>query len=155
MFLFFAGTVAVWSGSQWLSAYLIACCLLILPWPYTDPRFWLHILPFVVVAIVLGVQAVAEKLHCSFAGLPAGLAFAYAVVFCCLGLAALGYSTWITFSGPQFPYRYGDGLLRPTYLTGCSSPASDRTDSRSLHLLRVYEWHCPPAPAADAVPGAP
>jgi len=140
MLMFFVGVAVLWSRSRWLSAYLIGGCILVLPWPYTDPRFWLPILPFAFVAIFLGSLTIAKRGRLNLTA-PLPWALAYSALFCCLGLASLGYSTWITFSGPQFPYRYGDGLLRSTYLTGCSLPGG-HTNRSALHLLRQYEWHC-------------
>ena len=139
IFLLFVGMPKIWRRSPWLCSYLIGCCLLVLPWPYTDPRFWLPVLPIVFLTIASGVQSCAEwmKLHLA-TSTPLLL---YGILFCTLGLASLGYSTRITFSGQQFPYRYGDGLLTNTYLTGCGAPA-EGTNSFALHLLREYQWHC-------------
>ena len=135
MLLFLAGAFALRRLSNWISAYLIAYSLLVLLWPSTDPRFWLPALPFVWLAIGSGVSLVLKDF-----GKPQVLA-AYVVVFCALGVAALAYSTWVTFSGPKFPDRYGDGLLRTTYLQGCS-PTSSSTNGPALNLLQRYGWHC-------------
>jgi len=134
MLLFFAGIATLMKRSMWTSFYMLGFSGLILPWPYTDPRFWLPALPFVLLTIHAGATTV-------FKHVPKSLVRTYCTVFCALGIAALGYSTWITFSGAQFPYRYGDGLLRATYLAHCS-PTPIGVDQRALHLLRRYEWRC-------------
>jgi hypothetical protein len=132
---FVTGIFALRSRAPWLFTYLIAYMALILPWPFTDPRFWLPALPFVFLAIAEGIATV-------FRHRPnLRLVAAYVVTFCVLGLAALGYSTWLTFSGPRFPARYGDGILRTAYQANCSSASAD-VNPRALDLLRRYDWHC-------------
>jgi hypothetical protein len=132
--LFLAGAFTLRRRSVWLAAYLFACSALVLPWPFTDVRFWLPVMPFVFLAIWSGLT--------SLRGLTPRVASAYVVIFCVLGLLALGYSTWLTFSGPNFARRYGDGALQATYLTGCSPAAAGAVNDRALELLRRYEWHC-------------
>ena len=144
LLLFFAGIVALWKQSLWTSFYMIGYSCLILPWPYTDPRFWVPAMPFVLLTMYAGGAALlrnSQGRKMTAAVAPRRLAAAYCVVFCALGFAALGYSTWLSLSGPKFPYRYGDGLLRTTYLAGCSEAPPD-AQQNALRLLRRYEWHC-------------
>jgi hypothetical protein len=135
LLLFVTGVFALRCRAPWLFAYLIAYTALILPWPFTDPRFWLPALPFVFLAIA---EAIATVCRLPLKSPPVA---AYVALFCVLGLAALGYSTWLTFSGSKFPLRYGDGLLRAAYQADCSS-ASANANPRALDLLRRYEWRC-------------
>jgi len=53
-------------------------------------------------------------------------------LYVAMGVAAMGYSTWITFSGHKFPERYGDGRLTATY--------------------RMYLLHLPPEPGEQMNP---
>lgn len=133
--IFVTGVFALRDRAKWLFAYLIAYTALILPWPFTDPRFWLPVMPFVFLAIAEGIALVFE--HSPKLSVVAP----YVITFCVLGLAALGYSTWLTFSGPKFPERYGDGLLRTAYQANCWSAAVGANE-RALELLRRYDWHC-------------
>lgn len=133
--IFVTGVFALRDRARWLFAYLVAYSALILPWPFTDPRFWLPVMPFVCVAIAEGISVV-------FAHAPKlAIVAPYMIAFCVVGFGALGYSTWLTFSGPKFSARYGDGLLRTAYQANCSS-ASANADQRALELLRRYDWHC-------------
>lgn len=134
MLLFAIGVLVLRRSSPWTFFYLLGYSALILSWPFTDPRFWLPCLPFVFLAIHAGWTALLRSM-------PVPILLTYVIVFCALGFVALGYSTWLTFSGPKFPYRYGDGRLRATYLVGCS-PATGDVNELALHLLRRYEWHC-------------
>ena len=127
------GVIALFKSSPMISLYLVGCSVLIFPWPYTDPRFWLPVMPYVVVAIWIAVVRIFEKV-------PDWTLVGYTALFSIAGFAALGYSTWITFSGPQFPYRYGDGLLRSAYIAHCSGSPAGNQDA--IDLLRRYEWHC-------------
>ena len=136
---FFVGTVVLRKRFQWCSSYMIGYSCLILPWPFTDPRFWIPAMPFALLTMYAGGMALLNKPKVGIAA--RRLVSAYCLIFCCLGLGALGYSTWLTFSGPKFPYRYGDGLLRTTYLTGCSAPTAG-VSKPALELLKSYEWHC-------------
>jgi hypothetical protein len=132
--VFFAGIVALRGRPGWSSLYMIGYAGVVLPWPYTDPRFWLPAMPFVLLTMHAGWTMLCRKA-------PKRIVSAYCIVFCALGFVSLGYSTWLTFSGAKFPYRYGDGLLRATYLAQCS-PATVGVDQQALHLLRRYEWRC-------------
>ena len=137
--LFFVGIVVLRKRSPMCSFYMIGYSCVILPWPFTDPRFWIPAMPFALLTIYAGGAALLTKPEVSIAARRAVLA--YCLIFCLLGFGALGYSTWLTFSGPRFPYRYGDGLLRTTYLAGCSAPSAGVNQS-ALELLKAYEWHC-------------
>lgn len=134
LFFFILGTFLLARRSRITFFYLLGYSILILPWPFTDPRFWLPAMPFVFLALHQGIRWQRWKALSRL--LPA-----YIVLFIFLGFVALAYSTRLTFSGPQFPYLYGDGHLRATYLTGCSGDTTD-VNQDALALLRRYEWHC-------------
>jgi hypothetical protein len=133
-FLFAWGAILLFKSSPLLSLYLLGCSLLILPWPYTDPRFWLPILPYVVVAIWKAIVQISGPL-------PKWTTAGYVALFSIAGFVALGYSTWITFSGPMFPSRYGDGGLSHAYAARCAAPL-DPANGDAITLLQRYEWHC-------------
>ena len=132
--LFVAGIFLLRKRSPLTFFYLLGYSILILPWPFTDPRFWLPAMPLVFVAMHQALAA--PRWH-----VPKMAFVTYVVVFCVLGFTALGYSTWLTFSGSKFPYRYGDGKLRATYLAGCSAGGND-VNPEAADLLKRYEWHC-------------
>ena len=134
LLLFVMGVIALHKSLPLVSFYLVGCSVLILPWPFTDPRFWLPVMPYVVVAIWKGIVQVFERV-------PKWTLVGYTALFSVAGFAALGYSTWITFSGPKFPYRYGDGVLRSAYIAHCSGSA-ESSNQEALNLLRRYEWRC-------------
>lgn len=134
LLIFLSGIVATRKRSLWLCSYLVAYSVLVLPWPYTDPRFWLPVMPFVVLSF-------EEGLVLLFGAVPKRFAAAYAVLFCAFGLAALGYSTKLTFAGQHFADQYGDGRLTKSYLARCSATNAPG-EEQAFILLQRYEWHC-------------
>ncbi len=131
---FLIGVFALRKRSLWLCCYLAAYSALVLPWPFTDPRFWLPAMPFVILAL-------QEALVCLFGIVPKRILVAYGMVFCILGVVALGYSTKLTFAGKKFASEYGDGRLTDTYLAGCSTSTIPK-EEEALALLKRYQWHC-------------
>lgn len=115
--VWFSGTTAIaglaacvrrWKlGSA--EVYLMAYASIMILWPYVDTRFWVPVLPLVIAELFSWLKPWA------LIGWKRRLCVLYSAFYLLMGIAALSYSTWITFSGQQFPYRYGDDRLRPTY----------------------------------------
>jgi hypothetical protein len=62
-------------------------------------------------------------------------------LYVAMGIVAMGYSTWLTFSGPKFPERYGDGRLTATYrlfLFDQPPAAGEELNADGLRVLRRY-----------------
>jgi hypothetical protein len=116
-----------------VEAYLTGYLMILLVWPYGDTRFWTPILPLVLAELFVATQP------WNFAGWKRRLSLAYAVIYTLLGFAALAYSTRITFSGREFPYRFGDDHLRSTYAF-LYSESQDRSkvDPSALEVLQRY-----------------
>lgn len=133
---------------------------LIVLWPGDDVRFWLPVMPLVLLALLRGAAAVlaryAPRARRTLAG-------AYAAGFVLLGLAALGYSLSVAYAGPDFGARYGSGTFRGPYdacLLGTpDAPDDDLTDDSrrgAYWLLHRYEGcaalRCPAGPPAATPP---
>jgi len=108
---------------------------ILIVWPFYDARFLLPVIPFFAAYTVLAVKALR---------VPKAVFTVYCVAYAILGFGAMAYSTRITFAGAEFPYRYGDGNLRPTYCAAfgrCreadSQPA--KVDPKVLRLLQIYK----------------
>ncbi|MGC3988634.1 MAG: hypothetical protein QM796_02900 [Chthoniobacteraceae bacterium] len=98
-----------------IEVFLLCYGLLIFIWPYRDVRFWLPAIP--VLLAMVGYL---------FRQAPPAAAWLVGAGYSLAGLLALGFATWLTFSGAQFPNRYGDGTLRAAYQavwTGTPLPA--------------------------------
>jgi hypothetical protein len=103
-------------------------------WPYYDARFWLPVIPLLIAYLVLGVKRLS---------LPKSVVTIYCIIFATLGFGAIAYSTRISFAGSEFPDRYGDGNLRPTYCAAFQSCRDggepNKVDAKVLQLLQEYK----------------
>lgn len=103
-------------------------------WPFYDSRYLLPVIPFFAAYVVLAVNRLQ---------VPRPLLALYCVAYGVLGFAVLAYSTWITFAGAKFPYRYGDGNLRASYCAAfqsCADPhVAENANPRVVRLIREYE----------------
>jgi hypothetical protein len=117
-----------------VEAYLAAYLFIVLIWPYSDARFWMPVLPLIFAELFSAARP------WTFTGWKKRVTVAYSGAYAFMGLAALAYSTWITFSGREFPRRYGDGNLRATYEFFYSDPNVDRSkvDPPALEMLQRY-----------------
>jgi len=98
-----------------------------------DARFWWPIIPFLIAYSLSAVRRLK---------IPAIVVGIYCVWFVILGFGAIAYSTRISFSGCDFPQRYGAGDLTTTYRAAfdqCrNGGSSDQVNVRVLRLLREY-----------------
>ncbi|HET6566594.1 MAG TPA: hypothetical protein VFG50_01435 [Rhodothermales bacterium] len=128
--------------------YLLAYTGVVLLWPGFDVRFWIPVVPLLVAWAAVAVE---PWLHRPFARrlLPLYLAWVFLT-----GAAALAYSSYLTFSGPRFPNRYGGGSYKPAFQVfyeggGEAEAVSlklDRPQREAVFLLIRYEHRTrPPA----------
>lgn len=108
--------------------YLLTYLLMLFAWPYYDPRLWMPILPLLVLWVVSSVHALPK-------GAGRRLMVAGALpVYIAFGLAALAYTTRISWSGERFRSVYGfnGGLAK----VGHSDPEHD---SYARMIIRRYD----------------
>ena len=134
LFLLFVVGLATRPGKVSATDVFIVCYAIILfVWPYYDARFWWPVIPLLAAYAQLAVQRLK---------VPTAIVTIYCVWFAILGFGAIAYSTRISFSGCEFPVRYGDGYLTPTYQSAfewCRNGGDpDKVDARVLRLLREY-----------------
>jgi hypothetical protein len=116
-----------------LEVTLLAYGGLIFVWPYSDARFWLPALPLIAGFIALVLIDAARHRYFKFVGVAMCAWFALA------GLAALAYSTRISWAGNRFADVYGDGTLSPTYRAAFLGQTNVVADSNAMLLLRRYD----------------
>ena len=119
-----------------LLLYLLGGAAIVFVYPWFDTRLWLPFFPFLMGYILLGLRQIAP----SRALRPAILV--YTCCFCVLGVAALIFSTRLSFAGSRFPDLFGDGHFRATYrlaLLKEQPAAGERIDPDGLYLLRRFE----------------
>jgi len=116
-----------------VEVYLAAYATILFLWPYGDTRFWTPVLPLIFAELFSLLRP------WTFTGWKKRASMLYAAGYMLAGFAALAYSTRITFSGRDFPYRYGDNHLRSTYELFYSYPRVDRSiDGPALQILQRY-----------------
>jgi len=119
-----------------LEVYMVGYLVILLAAPWQDARYLLPVVP-----LLLGYFMVfAEKLlkH-RFINV---VLVTYLVYFSLLGVAALAYTTRITFSGKSFPDVYGDGTIRATYRAAyheSTGTEAGEVNLEALDLLLRYE----------------
>jgi hypothetical protein len=134
LLLLVVGLAARRSKVSSTDVFMLSYSIVLFAWPYYDARFWWPVIPLLIAYSLLAVQRLK---------IPAAIVAIYCVWFAALGFGAIAYSTRITFSGCQFPERYGSGELSPTYraaFESCRNPGDDpgQVDQKVLHLLREY-----------------
>lgn len=120
-----------------VAVYVLGFSAVIFAYPWQDSRLWLPILPFLMGYTLLGLQRLIPG------EMRKPILSVYGVYFCLLGIAALAFSTRLTFAGPRFADIYGDGHFRATYkfaLQGEAPTNAGAIDADGLYLLRRYEW---------------
>ncbi len=143
------GMLALYSIGLWsrrgsfgsLDVLAVAYSLIVLVWPFYDPRFWLPVIPLLAAYVFLGCKPLAGALRGRrFLSI---LATIYCGLFLAFGALAMAYSIRITFAGGQFPQRFGNGALTPTYRAALGQPyESEKINADALRLLRRYDaWH--------------
>lgn len=136
-FVVLAGYVQRRKSPSAVDVYFGATLLILFAWPYNDARFWIPVIPLLIAYATLALRPAAKwKLAKVLVG-------SYLTVFVLTGVAALAYSTRITFAGSRFPDLYGDGTLRSAYcaaLYQCQEGAADHNvDAKTMRLLRICQ----------------
>ena len=116
-----------------LEIVLLTYGSLIFVWPWVDARFWLPALPLLTGFAAVALVDAAKTQIFKFTEI------ALFVWFVAAGLAALTYSTRISWSGNRFAEVYGDGSLRPTYRAAFAGQTNGVVNSDAMVLLKRYD----------------
>ena len=124
-----------WSESE---IFLLGYALVLFVYTGHSSRYWLPALPLLMAWVACFFGSITHHRWARVA------ITAYLIAFGLAGMAALAYTTTITFSGSNFPERYGDGSLKSTYelaFTGRTGAQAedDRVDRVALDVLHRYE----------------
>lgn len=112
--------------------------IILFVWPGSNARFWLPVLPFLFCYALEAFRPLFE--YRTFRR----LIWLYGTALVLTGIAALSYTTSITFSGDDFPSRYGDGSLTATYESALQGkPLDDDVQLRVFRVLLRYESRIP------------
>jgi hypothetical protein len=119
----------------YIKMYLLFYSIIILNWPYYDPRFWVPVLPLLVVVI----------LQTPFNSKPwlKGVSRLYLAGYLALGVFAAGYSLYIGLDKERFARKQANGVYRNEYETEFfGKPLSDtatHVDPEVLNILKKYD----------------
>jgi hypothetical protein len=139
-----AGAIAVCGLGWWrlrralppLAFYMAFYCAIIFFWPFNDVRFWMPLLPALVLCVWLAVQPLLRiKWLCL------GV-FIYLCTFLSLGFVALFFSVRMSLAAPRkFAEIYGDGSYRASYRVafGAAETDSSPINEDVVDLLRRFD----------------
>jgi len=142
------GTLAlalVFAGVWWrkpfgiVETYFISYVAIILMWPFYDPRFWLPVIPFLIVYAGLALRKLIQR------KLVMQIVECYVMLVALIGLLTIHSFTALSFAGAKF----GDactGQYHSTYCAvwRCQDLDSSKIDADALHLLRYYQRNSGP-----------
>jgi hypothetical protein len=115
--------------------YLLFYVIIIMNWPYYDPRFWVPILPLLVVVIL-------QTPFNNIAWLK-GVSRLYLTAYLALGLFAAVYSLYIGLDKERFAQKQAAGVYRNEYeIEFFGKPQSDtatHVDQEVLNILKKYD----------------
>jgi hypothetical protein len=119
----------------YIRMYLLFYVIIIMNWPYYDPRFWVPILPLLVVVIL-------QTPFNNIAWLK-GVSRLYLAAYLALGLFAAVYSLYIGLDKERFAQKQAAGVYRNEYeIKYFGKPLSDtakHVDEEVLNILKKYD----------------
>jgi hypothetical protein len=117
--------------------FFISYALVILVWPFYDPRFWLPVMPLLIAYAGLSMKQMAKT------GIAEYFVGGYLVWFVVMGLVTLASSIRISVSGSRIGDVYTEEVYHETYCAaGYCKGGFDSTqvvDPDGLHLLRTFK----------------
>ena len=118
----------------YIRAYLGFYMLIILNWPYYDPRFWVPVIPLLA-ALVLTFNFNRGNLF----RLPAR---AFVIFYIAVGFAAAAYSLYVGLDKERFAVSHAKGVYRNEYETHFfGKPLSDTARTIDADVLDILEKH--------------
>jgi hypothetical protein len=119
----------------YIRMYLLFYIVIIMNWPYYDPRFWVPVLPLLVVVIL--------QTPFNSRGWLKGVSRLYLGVYLALGLGAAAYSLYVGLDKERFAQKQANGLYRNEYeIEFFGKPQTDtatHVDPEVLNILKKYD----------------
>jgi hypothetical protein len=111
-----------------IKTYLFFYILLMFNWPFSDPRFWVPVIPL--------IAAVVSQTSFPPNRILRLLSMAWLIIYALLGLAALGYTTYTSFNKKEFSKTQAKGVYRNEYETHFfGKPLSDTVTHVNQNLV--------------------
>lgn len=119
----------------YIRVYLLFYLFIIFNWPYYDPRFFVPVLPLLVVVILRTPFTLPSWVK--------GIGKLYLVVYLFLGVFAAGYSLYVGFNKERFSRNQAAGDYRNEYeIHFFGKPLSDtakQVDANVVEILNKYD----------------
>jgi hypothetical protein len=118
--------------------YLVTYLGLIFVAPWNDPRYLLPVWPLILLALI---KLYSDSHTKESSRILPMVGVTWFVGYASLGFLALGYSTWLTFSGPEFANRYGATQSRRDYLNYYEGKGIEELQGnpRALEVYKLLE----------------
>ncbi len=115
--------------------FLAAYFVILIAWPFLDPRFLLPAVPLGIACIMLAWRGL------NFGKLGKFIGWGWVCGYAGLGVAALGMTTMVTFSGEQFPESYNHGgQFQASYQAAWGQPHDPlKVMPQALQVLKRHE----------------
>jgi hypothetical protein len=118
-----------------VKSYLLFYLLLMFNWPFSDPRFWVPIIPLIA-GVISQTPSFDNRLVRSFS-------FLYLLVYSMLGLISVGFLTYSSLNKKELSKTQAKGIYRNEYeVHFFGKPLSDTAkyvDPRLVDFLNKYD----------------
>lgn len=115
-----------------IKVYLVGYIILILCWPFFEPRFWVPALPLFIAVILHEKKVTSRLLKYSLS--------TYKVVYILIGLTALSYYTYTSFDKKAFSIKQDAGIWKNEYQTHFfGKPLTDTAAVVREPILRILK----------------
>ncbi len=122
-----------------ITNYLICYSGIMFLWPYYDSRFWIPVLPFLILCVFLAVRMYFEKFDESFVVIGSFFRM-YVAYFILVGFIACFYSTSVTFSREFWKEWANGSYFKSNSIAISEDPlyTYDQPERYKAHLLRTF-----------------
>jgi hypothetical protein len=107
---------------------------IIFVWPYSDPRFFVPVIPILIGWAILGIEAIPRRYYGHTAA-----KWALILSFTAFGVLSLYYNTRLSYAGANFPELYGRGCYQKIFKIASEPATSKGVDASDLQLIRVIK----------------
>lgn len=119
----------------YIRAYLAFYIFIIFNWPYYDPRFWVPVLPLLVILVL--------RTPINWSSLWKGIGKLYLAIYLVLGFAAAAYALYIGFNKERFSRNQAAGDYKNEYeIHFFGKPLTDtatQVDQNVVDILKKYD----------------
>lgn len=135
---FSALCIAAWKTRDTLlpiSVFVVSQLMILVVWPFEDPRFLMGIMPFAVLLLLTTGWFERPRY--------ANLGRAWLGGYVLLGCTSMIYSSWLSLSGHHFGDRFGNGSKRESYAAAWNTNTVTHSQAVNPHEVLLLRIHNP------------